>query len=301
MQLEALKIFCDVARFRSFSDAARSNHVTQSSASQTVHALEERMGTPLIDRSHRPWRLTHAGETFYHGCRDLLHRFEALESKVKGIPLAQQAEVRVASIYSVGLRLMKLYAQTFEAEHAPARVHLEYHHPEKVYEAVASGAADVGIISFPRSHKDLTVLPWRREEMVVVLPPDHRLVGSESVNPRALEGEKFVAFDRGLGIRTEVDRFLKKNDVTVDVTMEFDNIEAIKRAVEIGSGISLLPAPTLDREVHAGTLASAPLRSASFARPLGILRRRGPVTSPHVARFIDLLNADVKEPALVRA
>src|SRR5688500_15533256 len=120
MQLEALKVYCDVARFRSFSKSAEVHGVTQSTASQAVQGLEERLGTPLIDRSRRPWRLTRVGEAFFHGCRDILHRLEALEAKVKGLPLAQEAEVRVASIYSAGLRHMKHYAQTFEAAHAPA-------------------------------------------------------------------------------------------------------------------------------------------------------------------------------------
>lgn len=297
MQIEALKVFSDVARFRSFSKSAEANGVTQSNASQTVHALETRLGAPLIDRSHRPWKLTEAGEAFYHGCRDILHRLEALEAKVRGLPLAQAAEVRVASIYSAGLRHMKQYAQTFERVYKPGRVHLEYHRPEDVYAAVASGAADVGIVSFPRAQRDLTVIPWRQEPMVAALPPDHPLAGTKSLDVKALKGSTFVAFDRGLGIRAEVDRFLKKHGVTVDTTLEFDNIEAIKRAVEIGSGVSLLPRPTLDNEVRAGTLVAVPLKPASFVRPLAILRRKGPL-SPPVDRFIDLLETQKHpEPA----
>jgi DNA-binding transcriptional LysR family regulator len=290
MQLEALKIFGDVARFKSFSRCAEVHGVSQSNASQTVHVLEEKLGAVLIDRSRRPWRLTPAGETFYHGCRDLVHRWEALEAKIKGLPLAQEAEVRVASIYSAGLRHLKRSVQAFERDQAPARAHLAYLHPDQVYEAVASGAADVGVVSFPRPHRDLLVLPWREEPMVLAVPPGHPLAKAKSLEPRALSGEKFVAFDRGLGIRAEVDRFLKKHGATVDVSLEFDNIEAIKRAVEIGSGVSLLPRPTLDNEVRAFTLAAVPLKSASFVRPLAILRRKGPL-SPPVARFIDLLES----------
>ncbi len=297
MQWEALKVFCDVVRYRSFSKSAEANRVTQSTASETVRLLEERMGVALIDRSRRPWLLTPSGETFYHGCRDVMQRFEALEAKVRGLPLALEAEVRVASIYSVGLRHMRHYALTFEAFNKPARVHLEYHHPEKVYEVVASGAADVGIVSYPKPHKDIAVIPWREEPMVLAVPPDHPLAKARAADPKDIKGEKFVAFDRGLGIRTEMDRFLKKAGIAVEVALEFDNIESIKRAVEISSGVSILPRPTLDREVLAGTLAAVPFKHAHFVRPLAILHRRGPVTSAPVARFIELLQTD-KNPAL---
>jgi DNA-binding transcriptional LysR family regulator len=289
MQIEALKLFCDIIRFRSFSDSAQANGVTQPAASQTVQALEERLGVPLIDRSRRPWKLTSEGELFYHGCRDVLRRYESLEAQVKGLPLAREAQVRVAAIYSVGLRHMKRYAQEYEAQYKPARVHLSYLSPDKVYEAVLSGDADLGIVSFPKTRQDLVVLPWREEPFVVAASPDHWLAKARSADLKSLTGEKFVAFDRGLDIRAEVDRFLKKRGVAVDVVFEFDNIEAIKQAVEIGSGLSLLPRPTLDREVQAGTLAAIPLRGVGFVRPLAILRRSGAPEGAAVARFIELL------------
>jgi DNA-binding transcriptional LysR family regulator len=208
---------------------------------------------------------------------------------VKGLPLAREAQVRVAAIYSVGLRHMKRYAQEYEALYMPARVHLSYLPPEKVYEMVLSGAADLGIVSFPEARQDLVVLPWREEPFVIAAAPDHWLAKARSADLKSLTGEKFVAFDPGMDIRAEVDRFLKRHRVAVDVVFEFDTVEAIKQAVEIGSGLSLLPRPTLDREVQAGTLAAIPLRGVGFVRPLAILRRRDALKSPAVTRFIDLL------------
>jgi DNA-binding transcriptional LysR family regulator len=195
------------------------------------------------------------------------------------------------------LRHMKRYAQEYEALYKPARVHLSYLSPAKVYEAVLSSAADLGVVSFPEVRGDLVIVPWREEPFVIAAPLDHWLAKARSADIKSLTGEKFIAFDRGLDIRSEVDRFLKRHRVAVDVIHEFDNIEAIKQAVEIGSGLSLLPRPSLDREVQAGTLAAVPLRDVGFVRPLAILRRSGAPEGEAVTRFIELLRKSDTVPS----
>jgi DNA-binding transcriptional LysR family regulator len=289
MQIESLKIFCDVARLHSFSLCAEENHVSQSAASQTVHSLEERLGVTLIDRSLRPWKLTAEGKLFYEGCRELLESYQKLEDRVRKSHEEAASTVRVASIYSVGLRHMNYYVQKFSELHPRAHVHLEYLHPERVYEEVAEEKMDIGIVSFPQHRRDIGVIAWKREPMVLACAPGHRLARAKEVTPGQLKGERFVGFDRGLGIRAEVDGFLKKHGVEVDVELEFDNIESIKRAVEIDSGVSLLPRPTMDREVAAGTLKAVPLSVKSFVRPLAIIHRRGRKLSLNAERFIELL------------
>jgi DNA-binding transcriptional LysR family regulator len=98
----------------------------------------------------------------------------------------------------------------------------------------------------------------------------------------------FIAFDRGLVIRREIDRFLREQDVTVHVVLEFDNIETIKRAVVEVAGISLLPLPTLRPEVDNGTLVAIPMREARLVRPMGIIHRRHGLGAA-AARFVQVL------------
>jgi len=132
------------------------------------------------------------------------------------------------------------------------------------------------------------VVPWREEEMVVACPPDHPLAPLQAIRPLRLAGEKYVAFDKGLVIRREIDRFLREQGVTVDVTLEFDNIENIKKGIEIGAGLGILPEPTLRQELHAGTLRALHLEGCRLVRPLGIIHRRQQLNS--AARgFIELL------------
>ncbi len=116
--------------------------------------------------------------------------------------------------------------------------------------------------------------------MVLACAPSHPLCRARAVRPSQLNGEKYIGFDRRLAIRREIDRFLNEQGVTVRVALEFDNIENIKKAVEISAGIALLPLPTLRREVAAGTLVARPLAGCALARPLGIIHRRHPSFSP---------------------
>lgn len=291
MQFEALKVFCDVARRRSFSQAAASQTppLSQSAVSQIVLMLERRMGVQLINRATRPLQLTSLGQIYYEGCKGLVERYQELEAAVRQRQAEVDATIQVAAIYSVGLGDMGHLIERFETLHPGTKVHVEYLHPDRVYERVLNQTADLGLVSFPRRSRDLMVLPWRDEPMVLACSPSHPLAASRSLKPSQLAGEKFVGFDRELTIRREVDRLLHKQEVSVDVVMEFDNIENIKKAVEIGAGVTLLPEPTFRREVQAGTLAAIPLAGCPLVRPLGIIYSRHHRLNTTILRFIDLL------------
>jgi DNA-binding transcriptional LysR family regulator len=297
MHLESLKLFCDVVRLGSISRAAVANHVTQSAASQSVAQLERRLGVRLLDRSARPLRLTARGRLYYDGCRELVERYLELENTLRQGPAFLEATVQVAAIYSVGLGDMGLYVERFRREVPHARVQVDYLHPDRVYERILDGAADLGLVSFPRRSRELTVIPWRLEEMVLACPPGHRLARRRAVTPAQLRGEPFVGFDRDLVIRREVDRFLRDGGVAVQLAMEFDNIENIKKAVEVGAGVALLPEPALRREVGAGTLAARPLAGRRLVRPLGIIHRRNHPFTMAAGAFLRLLQGPPEAPA----
>jgi DNA-binding transcriptional LysR family regulator len=292
LQIEVLKIFCDIVGLRSFSEGADANQVSQSRTSQMVHYLEKHLGVKLIDRSHRPWILTPEGKVFYDGCRNLVEQYYELETEVKSFHDEVSSIIRVASIYSVGLRHMSQYIEKFSELYPRVRVHIEYLHPNKVYESVVNQDADIGIVSFPQSKRDLSVIPWRLETMVVACHPEHPLAAEKEVEFSEISGEKFVGFDKDLVIRREIDRFLRRQGVDIEVVLEFDNIEAIKRAVEIASGISILPRPTLDNEVKNGLLALVPFKRQELVRPLGIIHRRGKKFNPNLLHFVELLQSE---------
>ena len=294
MQFESLKVFCDIARFRSFSQAAAANDVTQSAASQIVLQLEKRLDVLLIDRSTRPLQLTHEGQVYYEGCKGLVDQYLEVEAAVRNSEGEIATNVQVAAIYSVGLGDMSQYIQRFAEQQPSVAIHIEYLHPDRVYEKVRDGTADFGLVSFPRKHRELAAIPWRDEEMVLACPPGHPAARHRLLRVGQLKGEKYIGFDKDLMIRREVDRFLRDHDVAVDVVLEFDNIENIKKAIEISAGVALLPLPTLRREIKDGTLAAVSLANARFVRPLAIIHRRSHKLSSSARRFIELLRQTEK-------
>jgi DNA-binding transcriptional LysR family regulator len=293
MHLKSLKVFCDVVGRRSFSRAAEENGISQSGASQVVNQLERHLGTKLIDRSKRPFTLTPEGEIYYGGCRKLVERYFSLEDRVRTLHDEVAGRVRVASIYSVGLHHMDRYLHEFLSLYPKANVRLEYLHPHKVYEAVENDHADLGLVSYPKSSRTVKAISWRQEPMVLVCAPAHRFAKRKNVSLEEVSREPIVGFDSDLTIRREIDRVLDQHHGEVNVVMEFDNIETIKRAVEIDAGVSLLPKPTVVREVETGTLAAVPISAHELVRPLGIIHRRGKDLGVTARRFIELLRHEV--------
>jgi DNA-binding transcriptional LysR family regulator len=289
MQLESLKVFCDVARCRSFSLAAQENGLSQSAASQIVLQLEKRLGVQLISRSPRPLQLTPLGRAYYDGCKKLVEQYAELEASIRNAQAELEATVEVAAIYSVGLGDMGQHIERFAQLQPNARVHIEYLHPDRVYERVHDGTADFGLVSFPRKSRDLTAIPWRDEEMVLTCHPSHPLARNLAVTPEMLNGQRFIGFARGLVIRRKVDRFLREQGANVELDLEFDNIENIKKAIEVAAGVALLPEPTIRREVEARALVGLPLVGCRMVRPLGIIYRRHHPLSRTAQKFMELL------------
>ena len=296
MNLEALSIFCDVVRHQSFSRGATASAVSQSAASQTVRQIEKQLGTELIDRSKRPWRLTDEGKIFFKGSQEIVERYHELQDAIRRRQQPTGYTVRLASIYSIRLNELSAYVERFQASVPGADVEVAYMHPDQVYEQVINDQCDLGLISFANPGRELTAIRWEDQAMVMACLPSHPLASltkDADVNPRDLSGEAFVTFDRGLPVRKEIDRFLRRHDADVKVVAEFDNIENIKQAVEDGAGIAILPEPTLRREVEGMRLVKIPLRpgpgASPLVRPVSILHRRGRRLNPAVTAFINLL------------
>jgi DNA-binding transcriptional LysR family regulator len=289
VNLKSLKIFCDIVSRRSFSRAAEDNGISQSGASQVVSQLESRLGVQLIERSKRPLVTTREGQVFFDGCRKLIARYDALEDEVRTLHEEVAGRVRVAAIYSVGLHHMSRYVQEFMTRHPKANVRLEYLHPDRVLESVEQGQADIGIVSYPRSTRAVEAEPWREEPIVLVCAPGNPFAGRVQMSLEELHGQRMVGFDPDLVIRHELDRAIAAHAAEPTMVMEFDNIETIKRAVEIDAGVALLPEPTVGRELAAGTLTTVRIVGDELVRPLGIIHARGKSLAPTAQRFVELL------------
>ena len=275
------------------------NGVSQSAASQHVQELEREYGVELLDRSTRPLAVTAAGRLYAELCREILLRKDDFEATLHRLRQEVEGTLRVASIYSVGLSEMVGLEHEFARRQPEAKLEVQYLQPERIYEAVLAGEADLGLISYPEARRDLTVIPWRREDMVLAVAAAHPLAQrGGAIDPQELNGVDFVGFDEDLPIRRHLDRFLKEHSVAVNVTLHFDNIQMVKEAVAHNVGISIMPARTMTDDIEQGRLAAVRIADATLFRPLGIIHRKKKRFHRVGQAFLELLREE-PEPAEV--
>jgi DNA-binding transcriptional LysR family regulator len=291
MQLDAIRLFCDVAEAGSFSRGAVMHGITQSAASQRIMALERELGVQLLDRTKRPLQLTASGEVYHRGCADILNRYERLKRQIAG-PEAEAMEgtVHVAAIYSAGIDLLNRVAEDFQRDHPQIRVRVEYRQPADVHHQVRAEAVDLGILSYPERWQDLRARPLRHEVMAVVCRPGHVLAAHDTIRPGDLADQPLAGFDSSLPIAHGIGQYLRGHGVDPHLSHTFDNIDTIKAYLGHSDEAAILPYRTVRREVEAGQLAAIRLRPV-LRRPVSIVTAPGRSLSPTAQAFIDALEA----------
>lgn len=290
MHIETLKTFCDLVDTASFSKAAQQNLISQSAVSQQVRMLEQRYGHKLLERGHPDGAVpTEPGRTLYAASKEILERFRKLEETLRDRPSVMAGTVHMATVYSVGLHVLPPHLKRFLQAHPQVNVRLEYKRTNEVYAGCLSGILQLGIVAFPMRRPQLEVVPLWNDRLVFVCSPEHRLARRRTVRLHELSGEPFIAFDRDIPTRKAIDRILREHKVQVARAMEFDNIETIKRSVEAGLGVSILPDAAVVNEVRMGSLIALPIRDGTFIRPIGVIRRRGLELSPAARALLEQL------------
>ncbi|HYX93354.1 MAG TPA: LysR family transcriptional regulator [Myxococcaceae bacterium] len=275
MQLESLKMFCDVVETGSFSRAAQLNHVTQSAVSQQIRALENRYAQKLLSRSARQVTPTPAGERLFRGCKEILARFSEVEQEIREQSTEVAGTCTVSTIYSVGLHELQTIMKSLLKTHPKVNMRLNYRRSDQVYDDVILGSAEIGIVAYPQPRAGVDVLPFRDDKLAVVVPPSHPFAQKQKVSLSALSGAPFIAFDREAPTRKAMDRMFRERGLTLNPVMEMDNVETIKQAIAMGLGVGILPLATVQHEVNEGLLAAKPFAEGVYTRSIGLLVRKG--------------------------
>lgn len=289
MQIESLKMFCDLAETESFTKAAQINGVTQSAVSQQISSLERQFKSILIERSKKKFRLTREGHVLYDFSKQIIQTYEALESRLQEIKDVISGTIRLATIYSIGLHDLPPYLKQYLKSYPTVNVHVEYRRANQVYEDVLGNVVDIGLVAYPVRESKLEIHSLRKDRLVLICHPQNPLVKAKSIRLSSLSGQKFIGFEPDIPTRKAIDKILKDHDVQVQTIMEFDNIETVKRAVEIDAGISIVPQTTVMQEVANQTLAQVDIEDGEFYRPLAALVKKNKVLSPAMKQFLAIL------------
>lgn len=296
MQIESLKVFCDLTETQSFTKAAKLNGVTQSAVSQTLSALERQFKSLLVERSKKNFRLTADGEVVYEYARKVLQTYASLNDKILEIKDIISGNIRVATIYSIGLHMLPPYIKPFLKEFPTVNVHVEYRRHNQVYEDVQGNVVDLGLIAYPVRDPRLEIVQIRKDPLVLICHPQNPLAKTKLLKYKALDGAKFISFDPDIPTRRALDKAFKQHGVVVDHVMEFDNVETVKRAVEIDSGVAIVPLDTIRQDVINKTLVAVKLEDPEAYRSLAIIHKKNKVLSPATKQFMALLKKPIETP-----
>ena len=293
MHIETLKVFCDLVDLQSFSLAAERNFVTQSAVSQQIKTLEEKFKRRLLERvrGRREVKLTSAGEVFYRECKNVLAAYEQLNENLRGLVGKIGGTVKVATVYSVGLHELPSKVGEFMTKFPSAKIDLEYSRTTKVVRDVLNGTVELGVLAFPDPRRGLTVVQMPANRLVLICPPDHKFAKKSQIKTKELNGLDFVLFERDTPTRKATDRILKTYGVDVKKVAEFDNIETIKRAVQVGFGLAILPLPSVTDEERSGQLVVIKLAEKEWVRPVGVIYRSDRSLSLAARKFLQLLES----------
>jgi DNA-binding transcriptional LysR family regulator len=292
MQIESLKVFCDLVETESFTKAAQINGVTQSAVSQQISALERMFKSLLIERSKKKFRMTREGQVLYDYSKQIISTYESLHSQLQDLKDIISGTIRVATIYSIGLHDLPPYVKKFLKTYPTVNVHVEYRRANEVYDDVLGNVVDVGLVAYPTKDSKLEILPLHKDPLVLICHPQHPFAKQKNAKLKTLVGQKFIGFEPDIPTRKAVDKILREHGVSVHNVMEFDNIETVKRAVEIDAGVSIVPSGTITQEVAKETLAAVTLEGGNFFRPLAAIYKKNKVLSPAMKQFLATLKED---------
>ena len=293
MQIENFKIFADLVETKSFSKSAKLNGITQSAVSQQARAMERHFKTLLIDRSQKQFQLTREGQRVYDAAKEMLHTYEKLLSELQEMKKVISGTIRISTIYSIGLHELPPFIKKFLHDFPSVNVRVEYRRSNLVYEDILHNSVDFGLVAFPIKQRQIEVLPFRNDQLVLITHPQHALSKRTDIEVKDLSGQKFIGFDPDIPTRKAVDQIFREHKLEIEPVMEFDNIETVKRAVEIDHGIAIVPQATVAQEQKQGTLTVLHFKGKEFTRPLAILHRKGRVLTPAMKKFIETLGLDL--------
>ena len=292
MNVESLKMFCDLVETKSFTQAGRINEVTQSAISQQVSAMERLFKAVLIQRGKGEFKLTPVGELVYQHSKEIAGIAGGIATKLDETRKVASGIIRLATIFSIGLYDLPSCIKKF-LKHSPnASVHVAYRNPQQIYEEVVSNEVDLGLVDYPVRIPGVEIIPLRQDPLVLICHPQDPLAKRKAVRFKSLQGQKFIGFDRKMPLRNGVDRIFRQHHMAVKYAMEFDSIETVKRAVEIYSSLAIVPEATIRQDIANHTLAVVRLDDGLLSRPLAAIHKHVKVLSPAMKELIALL----KEP-----
>lgn len=278
-----------MAETGNFTRTAKMNAITQSAVSQKINSLEQYFNVRLIERSKKQFALTREGQALCDSGKKIVQTFESLQHEIQEIKNIVTGTIRVATIYSIGLHELPPYQREFMKKHPTVNLSVKYHRASQLYEDILSNSVDIGLVAYPTKDNRFETVPLHDDLLVLICHPDHPLALEKTLKLDKINNHKFISFEPDIPTRRAIDKILRDRNIAVDHVMEFDNIETIKRAVEIDAGISIAPKSTVTQEVAKKTITQMKIAGENHYRPLAAVHKKNKILSPAMKEFLKML------------
>ena len=294
MDTRQLAAFCAVVERRSFSQAAERLGVTQPAVSQQVRALEQRLGTRLLDRSGRRVEPTEAGWKLYRGAQRMLSLEQQIVSDVSASTEGALAgDLVLGASTGPAAVAVPLVLCEFQRAHPGVRVGLTVSDTHSVIERVAARELELGIVGAARRHRGVRFEPFFRDEVILACPPGHRFAG-RSVTLAELGDESLILMQEGAGVRQIVEDALRRRGTRLrdlDVRLELGLQESVRTAVAAGYGVTFISRTAIESDLEAGTLAEARVEGLEATREISLATATGRTRSRVAGAFLEFARA----------
>ena len=285
MDINQLEVLVTVAREKSFSRAAEILERTQPAISQAIRRLETEIGETLFDRSSKDGTLTFAGEVLVGYAKQMLNLRNAASSAINDLRGLHRGKVTLSANEHTVFCLIPVIHK-FRQEHPDIKIEVQRSVASRIPKEITAREVELGVISFRPQDDSIRAVPILTDELRLIMAPGHRLADRKWVSIKDLAAESFVAHNAVSPYRRQVVEAFEKNRTRLNITVELPTLEAIKRLVETGAGVALVPQMAARVEIESGRLIAVPVKEIRLERKLNIIYRKNSVLSHAAVAFL---------------
>jgi len=295
VNLNQLRVFCEVVERNGFTRAAEALYLTQPAVSRQVRELERHYGVELFEQIGKRIFPTEAGTTLYNYARQLFHTLDDLEVEINQIKGLKSGHLRIAASATAGTYLIPHLLGRFKKKYPGVEIILEIYNSQQVEQRLLQyQQLDLGITERPEMEEALVSKPFERDEVVIIVSPEHPFAGRDEVTAAELRGERFIHREPGSGTRTLLDQEFDRLDLRVKMVMELGSTAAIKQAVASGLGVSAVSSRSIRLEKKAGLLVSLRCPDMNLTRDVRYIYHRDRRLSRAATAFLEILQESSK-------
>ncbi len=287
MDIGQLEVLVTVAREKSFSRAAQVLGRTQPAVSQTIRRLEQELGAPVFDRSSKDGTPTAAGDVMIGYARQILNLRQNALAAVKDLRDVRSGKITLSANEHTVFAILPIVNE-FHLKHPDVKIEVKRGVASRIPDEIASREVELGVLSFKPKDPALVSVSIGSDDIVLIVAKGHRFASKKEVPIGELGTERLIAHNARSPYRKHVIETFENNDTKLNIAIELPSLEAIKRLVEAGSGIALVPRLSAVSEIEKGSLVGIEVRELKLTRKLNIVYRKNAVLSHAAREFIAL-------------